>query len=241
MRVGQQTSRGNLAEQVAAKIRLRLQSDGLKPGDRLPTEAALGQEYGVSRTVVREAVASLRADGLVVARQGSGVYVAKRPAQTFGPSLLAYEPDKISSIIEMLELRAAVESEAAALAAERCSPAELAKIQECSDDIAKALREGEWAEDQDFAFHLAIAEATHNRHFVEFFTFLGQRTIPRRQLHDKASSARRTKAYLDGIQGEHQDIAEAIASRDPRRAHASMRLHLKGSQSRYQKLMDDIR
>lgn len=231
----QGSRRSYLNEQVADQIRRLLASGSLEPGDRLPTEQALCDEHQVSRTVVREAIASLRADGLVVSRQGSGVFVAQPPVQPFRLSLFdGVAPDKISSIIEILELRAALESEAAALAAERRSPGEMAKIQESFAAIAAGVVAGGQAEDQDFAFHLAIAEATHNRHFVEFFRFLGERTIPRNQINEHGSTA----PYLQQIQLEHRQIVEAIAARNSQQAHASMRAHLKGSQNRYQLLTD---
>lgn len=205
----------------------------LQPGDRLPTEQSLCASHGVSRTVVREAIAALKADGLVVARQGSGVFVAKKPEQPLGLSLLTeVEPETISSIIETLELRAALESEAAALAAERRSPAELAKIQERFEAISEAVAAGDQAEDQDFSLHLAIAEAAHSRHFVEIFRLLGRRTIPRSQLHNRGTSA----LYLKQLQDEHRDIVNAISAQNTSQAYASMRKHLKGSLERYQQL-----
>lgn len=226
--------RAKLNERVADEIRRMLARGELQPGDRLPTEQALCAAHGVSRTVVREAIAALSADGLVVARQGSGIFVAKKPDQPFGLSLLTpTASEAISSIIETLEFRAALESEAAALASERWSPAELAKIQECFEAISGAVGGGEQAEDQDFAFHLAIAEATHNRHFVEFFRFLGQRTIPRGLFQGSAISA----AYLREMQDEHHRIMDAITRRDANQARVSMRTHLKGSQARYQRIM----
>lgn len=203
----------------------------------MPTEQALGDTYGVSRTVIREAIAILRADGLVAARQGSGLFVREPPAEPFSLSLLKFAPDRISSIIETLELRAAVESEAAALAAERRSPAELEKIREQFEAISVAVAAGQLAEEQDFSLHLTIAEASHNQHFVEFFRFLGQRTIPRSQLFDEARRDEHATAYLERIQAEHARIVDAIAAGDSEKAHAAMRKHLKGSQSRYQGLM----
>lgn len=227
-------TRKNLAERISADLRARLGSGELRTGDRLPTEHELVRLHGVSRTVVREAIAGLRADGLVVARQGSGVFVAERPPETPTLSLLSLEPDRISSIIETLEMRAAVESEGAALSAERRSPAELAKIRETHRAMADAVAAGEQAEGQDYAFHLAIAESTHNRHFVEFFRLLGARTIPRAQTGDAAAS----RLYLARIRDEHALIVDAIGRADPVTAHDAMRAHLKGSQERYQNLAD---
>lgn len=227
--------RANLAESIVEKIRDDLDSGELKAGDRLPTEFELGRIHGVSRTVVREAIAALRADGRVVARQGSGVFVVEQEDQS-AFSLLSIKPGKISSIIETLELRAAVESEAAGLAAERRSPGEFAKVRECHEAFSQALTRGQRAERQDFDFHLAIAESTHNRHFVEFFRFLGARTIPRAQTPPPGGPSRSDdmRPYLMQILKEHQDIVDAILARNGIAAHAAMRSHLKGSQARYE-------
>lgn len=227
--------RTNLAESIAADLRHRLASGGLQPGDRLPTENELARAHGVSRAVVREAIAALRSDGLVTARQGSGVFVNDAPPTALRLSLFNFDPAKLSSIIEILELRAAVEGEAAALAAERSSPAELANIKEHHGAVAQAVAAGELGEAQDFAFHLAIAESTHNRHFVEFFRFLGARTIPRAQTSRRSERASVSRAYLDRIYREHGQIVDAIAAKDPAGARDAMRAHLKGSQERYER------
>jgi DNA-binding FadR family transcriptional regulator len=233
--------RRNLTQMVMADLRERIGGGRLKPGDKLPTEQALIQELGVSRTVVREAIAGLRADGLVEPRQGIGVFVREAARPASGLSLLSEDAGKISSVIETLELRAAVEIEAAGLAAERRSPAQEAKIRECYDEIASAIARGEAAEDADFAFHRAIAEATNNRHFGEFFEFLGRRTIPRSQLSDRGASPVRTPAYVRQLQGEHETIMTAICRGDAEAAREAMRVHLKGSLERYQRLRREAR
>lgn len=231
-------SRRNLVERIGLELRRKLQAGVLQAGDRLPTEHALARSNGVSRTVVREAIAGLRADGLVIARQGAGLFVAERSGAAKPLRLLEKEPQNLSTIIECLELRAAVEGEAAALAAERCSPSELAKIKECHRAVAMALAGGESAVEQDFSLHLAIAESTDNRQFVEFFRFLGGRTIPRGQASDEALAAATTPGYLRRIFKEHAGIVNAIAARDPVAAHTAMRAHLKGSQDRYARLAE---
>jgi len=228
---GAPRTRKNLAERVAGELRTWLSSGDVRAGDRLPTEHELVRRYGVSRTVVREALAGLRADGLVVARQGSGVFVAEPALAQPTLSLLNVKPETLAAIIETLELRAAVESEGAALAAERRSPAELANIKARQRAMAAALEAGEQAEGQDYAFHLAIAESTHNQHFVEFFAFLGARAIPR------AQAGGRSRNYLAKIRDEHAVIVDAIAAGDAMGAHDAMRAHLKESQERYEQRM----
>lgn len=228
--------RRNLTQMVIAELRERIASGRLKAGDRLPTEQALIRELEVSRTVVREAIAALRADGLVQPRQGIGVFVLEPARAAPGLSLLSEDAGKISSVIETLELRAAVEIEAAGLAAVRRSPAQEAKIRERYEEIAAAIARGETAEEADFAFHLAIAEATNNRHFREFFEFLGRRTIPRSQLPSRSDSPLRSPAYVRQLQAEHEAILSAIRRADAEAAREAMRIHLKGSLERYQRL-----
>jgi DNA-binding FadR family transcriptional regulator len=231
--------REHLAERIIKPLREQLASGELEPGDRLPTEKALCEAYGVSRTVVREAIAALRADRLVVVRQGSGAFVAERVDPDLASEPFTFDKHKVSSIIEVLELRTAVESSAAALAAHRRSPAELARIKERHDEFGTAISRGSYAEAEDAAFHLAIAEATHNRHFVEFFHFLGSRTIPRAQALNDSVRASAAKAYIGRIHEEHAKIVAAISDQDGARAGEAMIEHLKVSQKRYAKLLEE--
>src|SRR3954462_2290717 len=131
----------NLAEKILARLAADIRGGRLAPGDRLPTEQELTTAMGVSRTVVREAVAALRADGLVVTRRGSGAYVAANP--TASPfRIAAPELDKIGDILDVMELRLAVEVEPAALAAERASRKQVAAIRMALRSIDRALRSG---------------------------------------------------------------------------------------------------
>lgn len=227
---------GSLTHHVTEKLRHRIASGEIQPGQKLPTERALIGEFGVSRTVVREAIAGLRADGLVVARQGAGVFVLE-PREAI-PSLPHFPSglDRISSIIEALELRCAVEIEAAALAADRSSPAQQMRIREAFAAFVLALDRGERAENADFAFHLSIADATNNKLFRDVLESLGKRTIPRSQIGDIGVVP---PEYLQKIRGEHRDIVEAICSSNPEAASAAMRVHLRGSQDRYRRLISD--
>ena len=193
------------------ELRQRITEGQLKPGERIPTEQALVGEFGVSRTVVREAIAGLRADGLVEARQGAGVFVLE-PVQV-APGLPRFDGglDRISSIIEALELRTGVEIEGAMLAASRSSPAQQMRIREAFDAFAAAVERGEGAEDADYAFHLSIADATNNELFREFLESLGKRTIPRGQIGDLGVVP---ADYLRRICTEHRNIADAICTGD---------------------------
>jgi GntR family transcriptional regulator, transcriptional repressor for pyruvate dehydrogenase complex len=229
--------RQGLTHRVIADLRQRIEGGELKPGDRLPTEQELIKHFGVSRTVIREAVAGLRADGLVQPRQGVGVFVLEPAAQNAELPRLTLPTRKISDIIESLELRTAVEVEAAGLAAARCSPAQEAEIHSRLKDFEAKLRAGEATEAEDFAFHVAIAEAANNQQFKEFLAFLGRRTIPRSQLRQAVGASIAPPVSDDTLYGEHCAIFEGILARDPEAARAAMRRHLAGSMERYRALI----
>ncbi len=231
---GQPTSRRNLVDVVGEQLRREIASGNLTPGEKLPSESGLTEQYKVSRTVIREAIASMRADGLVEVRHGVGVFV--RSVRPLHAGLLAADPGRISSIIEMLELRAAVETEAAGLAALRRSPAQEETILRCLQAFDAAIAGGLPTADADFRFHLAIADATGNPRFREFLDLTGQKMIPRSSLQDDATEVA-PAAYLAQIQDEHRQIADAISDRDETAAREAMRLHLKGSQQRYRNLI----
>jgi GntR family transcriptional regulator, transcriptional repressor for pyruvate dehydrogenase complex len=227
----------NLTDGVIERIKKEISSGGLAPGARLPTEQELMSALGVSRTVVREAVSALRADGLVTTRQGSGAYVASDVSRI----PFRIDPNGLSSIEDVLavmELRQAIEVEAAALAAERVTPRRLAPIARALRAIEAAIAKDEGAVTEDFAFHLAIAEASANPHFAQFLEFLGRHVIPRQSVRVALSTPKEQRAYLARIQVEHGRIHAAIARGDPGEARNAMRNHLTRSLKRYRRIAE---
>ncbi|CAN5543416.1 FadR/GntR family transcriptional regulator [soil metagenome] len=233
-------SPSNLAERVMARLGADIRGGRLAPGARLPTEQELTSTMGVSRTVVREAVAALRANGLVVTRRGSGAYVAENP--TASPfRIVAPQFGRIEDVLAVMELRLAVEVEAAALAAERASRKQVATVRAALRDIDRALRGGEGAVAEDFAFHRAIAEATGNAQFPRFLAFLGSHVIPRQSVRLSVDTPAERRAYLERIQHEHGRIVAGIAAGDPVEARRAMHDHLTRSLERYRKLAEGSR
>ena len=227
----------NLTDEVIERIKKEISSGRLVPGARLPTEQELMVAMGVSRTVVREAVAALRADGLVTTRQGSGAYVAADVSRI----PFRIDPEGLSSIedvLEVMELRQAIEVEAAALAAERVTPRRLAPISRALRAIETAIRKGEGAVNEDFTFHLVIAEASGNARFTEFLEFLGRHVIPRQSVRVALSTPEEQRQYLMRIQREHGRIHAAIRDGDPGEARRAMRNHLTRSLKRYRRLAE---
>ncbi len=220
-----------LVEQLADQIR----SGRLAPGARLPTDEALTRAARVSRTVVREAVAALRAEGLVVTRQGVGAFVAdeaRRAPFRIDPASI----QSLDEILNVMELRLGVEIESAGLAAERATRAQVRAIEAALDALEASADRGESAVDEDLALHRAIAEATGNPEFVRFLQFIGGHLIPRRTVTGLPESMGGRRAYLALIQDEHRRIVGAIRSRNAKAAREAMRRHLTRSLERYRKL-----
>ena len=227
----------NLADKVLARLGAEIRGGKLAPGDRLPTEQELTSTMGVSRTVVREAVAALRADGLVVTRRGSGAYVADNP--TASPfRIAASQVGRLDDVLNVMELRLAVEVEAAGFAAERGTRRQVGVVKSALRSIDRALKSGEGAVAEDFAFHRAIAEATGNAQFPRFLAFLGSHVIPRQSARLSVDTPAERRAYLERIQQEHARIVAGIAAGDPAEARRAMRDHLTRSLERYRKLAE---
>jgi DNA-binding FadR family transcriptional regulator len=225
----------NLVATVSQRLRDAISAGELKPGAKLPSESGMTEEHKVSRTVIREAIASLRADGLVEVRHGVGVFVRLQPARP-ATGLQGLDPGRVSSIIEMLEVRAAIEIEAAGLAAGRCSPAQQEHVFDCLHRMNQQISAGVATAESDRAFHLAIADGTNNPRFRELLQAIGEQLIPRAALDDKEPETA-PSPYLTQIQQEHETIARAIAERDEAAARDAMRSHLRGSQQRYRTMM----
>jgi GntR family transcriptional regulator, transcriptional repressor for pyruvate dehydrogenase complex len=224
----------SLTHELVERLTAEIVSGKLPSGARLPTEQEMIAATGVSRTVVREAVAALRAEGLVITRQGVGAFVAEGARRPF--RITSDELRSLREVIEVMELRTGIEIEAAGLAAERASADQLRAIERAFAAIDKAIRQDDSAVDQDFALHCSIAQAAGNPQFLRFLEYLGRFIIPRQTVRVAAGSASDRRAYLDLIQGEHREIVQAIRARAAQKARSAMRRHLVNSRQRYQKL-----
>jgi GntR family transcriptional repressor for pyruvate dehydrogenase complex len=222
-----------LTAELIARLTADITSGKLAPGSRLPTEQEMIAATGVSRTVVREAVAALRADGLVLTRQGVGAFVADRVRRPFRVDFDENSP--LREVLNVLELRRGVEIEAAGLAAERATSPQIKKILERFDAIQRAIERGDAAVEEDFSFHCAIADATGNPQFRRFLEYLGRFIIPRETIRG-GPDAKRQRTYADTFQREHRQILQAIRGGAVTQARAAMRRHLMNSRRRYQKL-----
>ena len=230
-----------LALELVDSLGDRIRDGRLAVGDKLPTEAAIMAEFDVSRTVVREAISKLQASGLVETRHGIGTFVLGM-GQNPGFKITPEQFSTLRDVIAVLELRIGVETEAAALAAQRRTDANLATMRQALNAVAQAVDEGRDAVAADFQFHLEIARATQNSHFTELMSTLGSMIIPRARLDASAAMAAPDddrRQYLRRVNGEHESIYDAIVGQDPDAARAAMRTHLANSRERRRRAQSD--
>ena len=221
-----------LALELVEALGQRIRDGHLATGDKLPTEAAIMAEFGVSRTVVREAISKLQASGLVETRHGIGSFV--RPlSEAGGHFRIAREQlGTLQDVIALLELRIGLETEAAGLAAQRRSEGNLAAMRSALRSFSDATAAGEDAVASDFAFHLEVARATQNRHYAALMLDLGASVIPRARLSGAEVLTDARRDYLRRVNSEHESILDAIAAGDADAARAAMRTHLANSRER---------
>lgn len=215
--------RTTLADSLATLLAGQIERGQLAPGDRLPTEAQMCAAHGVSRSVVREAVHRVKSRGLVVSRQGSGVFVAPpaphRPLE-FDPQVL----ESVDAVVHVVEVRRVLEGEMAALAAERATRAQVAGLKRALAAIDAAAAAGHDGVAEDLAFHRAIGEATGNPQFSRLLAFLEQYLREGMRI-TRGNEARRAD-FMEAVRREHRVIVDAIAAGDPRAARRAARAHL---------------
>lgn len=215
---------GTLADRVTAALMERVRGGAYPAHTRLPTEPQLAEQFGVSRTVVREAISRLKSEGLVETRQGSGtVVLTPQRYNTFRIDA----PGGTVDIRAVQEVRSGLESEMAAMAAARRTDAQNAKIQRALRRIDDAVADGGDGVAEDMAFHRAIAEAANNPLMTSLLEFIG------RALHDVIKITRTNEAqredFFRQVEIEHAAIASAISERDVEGARRAALQHMQAS------------
>jgi len=225
-----------MAEQKAPNMPARIYSDILnriiegeyKEGERLPTEHMLAERFATSRPTVREALAQLRADGIIATRHGSGTTVMRRP----DPDVRRFAPlETLSDIRRCYEYRVVVESGAAALAAQKAEDADVEAIQREWDNLQTIIETSGIGSADDFAFHLAVTRASKNQFFITALSAIQEQMVFSMNLSRNLSLVKSIERQRI-VQQEHLEVLEAVRARDAERAARAMRVHLEHAVSR---------
>ena len=217
-----------LGDRIYEQIVERIVSGALAEGVRLPSEHDFCRMFEVSRPVVREALARLRADGIIESRQGSGSYVRRKPNRDF----LQYAPSgNMAGLLRCFEFRIALEGEAAALAATKRSTEQLKAIRKAHDKFSKALSEGKVGKGCDLEFHTAIAQASGNDLFAETMgSLIEDIGVGMDMARDLGASQARERVFI--VCQEHDAILSAVEDGDADRARVATRAHVGNAQRR---------
>jgi GntR family transcriptional regulator, transcriptional repressor for pyruvate dehydrogenase complex len=218
-----------LADRIYSDILNSIKEGEFKEGDRLLTEHALAERFATSRPTVREALARLRADGIIVTRRGSGTIVGRRPdpdARRFAPL------ETLSDIRRCYEFRIVTESGAAELAAIKADEEDVRSIQEVWERLESVVetQQGSGAQ-EDFAFHLAVARASKNQFFITMLSFIEDQILFSINLA-RDLSPERTLERQRLAQREHLDVLDAIRAKDAVSAGRAMKRHLQNALER---------
>ncbi len=216
-----------LADRVYHLLYSRITNGDYPANQKLPSENALADEFGVSRPVLRAALERLRDQGFIHSRQGAGSYVREVKTVPLGFARV----ETIADIQRCYEFRVCIEAMAARLAAARRDVAELEAIETALSLMQGATDSHLHREDADFAFHLAIAEATNNQYFEASMRALREHIYVGMKLHGQSLMTDGAKA-LKNVFDEHSAIFGAIRDGDGARAEQLMRAHLEHSRNR---------
>ena len=210
-----------LSDKVAEMMLDTILSRRLQVGDRLPSERELGEQFGVSRTVVREAVRALVAKGVIEVRSGSGLRVAAVDAAAVTESMSLYMRGGTLDFEKVHEVRALLEVHIAGIAAERATEADLARLREVHERMERERADVEAAARDDLEFHRVIAGATQNDLHLLLMDSIGAALIDIRRENLGSGSAPMTIS-------QHQRVLDRVAARDVDGARQAMAAHLEG-------------
>jgi len=225
-----------LGRQVATLISSSILEGQLPRGSRLPSERDLASQFKVSRPTLREAIHVLEALGLVEVRHGDGTYVSKNPS-ALSPRVLQQMLQRDDTLLlDMVEVRKEFEVRNAELAATQAADEEVHSLWRILDEMEADIRAGRDDFERDLQFHLAVAEASHNRIrlFITTSVLLAHFEMLREA---RWRMIRRQSQVRDLFLQEHRAVSRAIQARDPQAARAAMLAHLDDAYSQYSALM----
>jgi len=236
---------------IGKELREQLSNHVYNIGDRLPTEREIAESYGVSRTVIREAIIMLEIEGLVEVRKGSGVYVTSLPLSSTSPFQNISNNTETANMLsafsgltgtdigpfELLQARQLIESNIAEFAALQITKVEIDALKKVLQEEKKALEIGDSNEESDRQFHILVAEATKNTFFADVVKLMWRMRLESKmwaQLHTHIDNIDYRKSWLK----QHALILSALQKKDAAAAKEAMWQHFESIKSTLLELSD---
>ncbi len=216
----EQLLKPNLAELVSQRIGEWLESGFLKPGDRVPSEQELSERFGVARNVIREAMANLKALGLVSVYQGKGSFVSEVPVGLLTRRIKRLGEDYSDALEHIWEMRMIIETQVAKLAALRRTDEDLRCMKQALQDMEHVVEKGDLGIEPDEAFHFYLVQATQNPILEELILSVSEAIKPSRKA--ALEQPGRPEATLN----EHSAIYESVKEGDSEKARIAMQIHI---------------
>ncbi|CAI1972281.1 FadR/GntR family transcriptional regulator [Serratia liquefaciens] len=227
-------TRQKASHQVLAQLKEGISNGTFPVGEKLPSENLLAEAFGVSRVPVREALGILEVSGIISSRQGGGHRVEQHSLLSkYQPLVLEIaDPGEVEALLEMREV---IEQQAASMAAERHTEQELRAIELALNDFKRCtLDEGLIGHREDYLFHRAIMQASHNPFFVQILDNMHELYLG--VLVYSLSKNLGRQAERQRVIDEHQRVFMAIKARDPAAATAAMQNHLSNVRGKLRRL-----
>jgi GntR family transcriptional repressor for pyruvate dehydrogenase complex len=220
--------KSSISDDIVKQVLKQISTGNLQPGQRLPSERELCKQFQTGRSSLREALRCLSIMGVLTARVGEGTTVAADSSKFLGTVMEWRVITGRYDLINLMEVRLALEGLAAASAAERAEPQELAEMEALITRMRESLQDPKRFGALDLEFHLSMARASRNQALLDMLTMI------RGQLAQVVSTVLQLKDALPLTLKEHEDVVKALLRRNPEAARKAMQVHLSSAIKRYE-------
>ncbi|MCM3740990.1 FadR family transcriptional regulator [Oceanobacillus luteolus] len=223
--------RKRIYQTIIQQIQESIANQKILPGEKLPSERALAEMFGVSRTSVKEAVTVLESSGIITVRPGVGMFVNEAPRQELLQKFSEVVERRNSDFINLLELRQSIEGDAAYYAAKRMTQRQREKLTTIYNDLLEVERKGRIALDEDYAFHFCIVESSNNPIMVDVINLVADKI--RKNVKESREHSTKDDVLNHRVMLEHKNIFTAIMEKKPEEARVAMWEHHQNIKERY--------
>lgn len=220
-----------LYQDIVEQIKKAIEKGEISPGEKLPSERSLAATLSVSRTSIKEAFSVLESAGVVEIKQGSGVFLLKNNTQDIIAKINSVIRGIAVDIVELMELRQAIEGDAAYYAAMRRNKEDLEAVYKAFCELEKAVNKKNIAAEEDLAFHMSIAKAARNSIIEKVMHLISDQVLE--GLKESRTNTLKIPDKSQIILQEHRTIYVAVQEGNPHLAKDAMCNHLQNVKQRY--------